>query len=195
MTCISMNIESTIAEAMKMVREGNGEQAVGLLENSAKYGNPELFSLLGKIMEEGMGGVRNCERAVSYYKEGLERGDRKMSPVRLGRLYLTGDCVEADPAKARELFLVAEQEGECLGAFGVGLSYTLFGKTSKDYKKGREAYVRSLRCGNLLSIGLLGENYQRDGRKVAGLILRFIGSCITIPLVLIFPRSRLVKSL
>lgn len=190
-----VDTETAISKAMERFKQGEYNEALGLLEERARSGNPELFALMGKMMEGDHEREPNCERAIAYYREGIERGDRRVSPVRLARLYLIGECAEHNPNKARELFLIGEQEGECLGSFGLGLTYTRHAQNMDDYKKGRAAYLRALRCGNFLAIGLIGESYQREGRWLTGLFIRMVGATVTLPLIVFLPKSRFVRTL
>ncbi len=190
-----MNSNEALVEATRLIDRGETASAVAFVEHAAHDGDPELYSFLGKLMEGGSGAGRNCERAISYYQRGIERGDRRFCPVRLGRLYLTGDCVERDFEKARDLFLVGDLEGDALGSFGLGMAYTLGANSEGDLRKGREAYRRALLRGNLLTIGLIGGNYQKAGCVWRGIALRVAGAIISLPIALAFPRSRFVKSL
>jgi len=185
----------SIEEGMQFLREGKVDQAVETLERAAHLANPEIFALLGKLMEVDEYGIRDCTRSISYYELGIKHGDRKVSPVRLGRLYLTGECVERDLYEAVRLFQVAANEGETLAFLGLGMALTLSAKNKEEFQRGRGAYFQALVRGNLLSIGLIGESYQREGAVIRGLLIRSMGTVISIPCVMIMPHSEMVKSL
>lgn len=185
----------SIEEGMHCLHQGKVDQGIEVLERAARLSNPEIFSLLGRLMETEEYGERDCARAISYYQLGIKHGDRKVCPVRLGRLYLTGDCVSQDFPAAVDLFHTAAMEGYELAFLGLGMAYTFGAKSGNDFQQGRGAYLQALRRGNLLSIGLIGDNYQRQGAVLRGLCLRFLGAVVSFPFVLVMPNSSMVKSL
>lgn len=184
--------QTALTKGMGLVKIGRLGEGLEIIHNEALRGNPELFAILGKILEEKETIPDHISRAIEYYNEGIERGDRAVSPVQLGRIYI---FKRPDKNKAEKLFRIAENEGEYMANFGLGLTYSVLGKDSQDYKKAREFYFRSLKSGHLLSLGLIGESYQKDGQWLKGIFYRVLGAIVCFPIIVFNSNSRCVKML
>jgi TPR repeat protein len=92
------------------------------LEESAKQGDAEAQSELGRSYANGDGVVLDFNKAVVWFKKGAEQGVAKAQSG-LGACYLNGQGIEKDPKKAVLWFEKAAKQGFALGQYNLGGCY------------------------------------------------------------------------
>jgi hypothetical protein len=89
------------------------QAAAGWFERAAAQGNSNALNSLGFIYENGCGSSPSADivKALHYYRAAAEKNDAK-GQMNLGRVYLEGIGVKADPVEAYKWFYLAQRNGE-----------------------------------------------------------------------------------
>ena len=85
-------------------------KAFSYFEISANMGNADALNYLGIIFNNGLSKSKDIEQAIKYYKQAIEKGDRRYAPVNLGYIYYN-ELAYKDDAKAYSYFKIAEENG------------------------------------------------------------------------------------
>ncbi len=65
-----MSLDQTaLIKGMGLVRKGRLDEGLEIIHNEALRGNPELFAILGKILEEKETIHGHISRAIEYYNK------------------------------------------------------------------------------------------------------------------------------
>ena len=85
-------------------------KAFSYFEIAANMGNADALNYLGIIFNNGLSKSKDIEQAIKYYKQAIEKGDRRYAPVNLGYIYYN-ELAYKDDAKAYSYFKIAEENG------------------------------------------------------------------------------------
>jgi hypothetical protein len=86
----------------------NGKKAIEMYAKAAKQNGQSNYSI-GKIYQEGLGGVtKNIKEAIKYFEMACEAGSSSAF-FDLGKIYAEGNEVTKNIIKAKELFTIAKE--------------------------------------------------------------------------------------
>ena len=94
---------------------------------------------MGLYAENGFVAEKDYEKAVQYYEEGINEGD-KYSAANLAKMYCDGVGVEVDYEKALEYYMLALVRGDDLAFAAIGHMYEYGDGVKKDLKKAISYY-------------------------------------------------------
>lgn len=189
------DIYRDLREILEKIKGCQYEEGISDLERLAGEGRPEIYALVGRVVEEKDASPSRLNKAKKIYQKGIRKGDREDCAVQLGRLYLNEGTGEISVKRAIVYFRMAERSGYWKGSFGLGLVYGMRGESKEDINRGISYFYRSLKRGNLISLSLMGAVLQRRGYYVSGAALRVIGFMVCLPFLVFACNSRLVKTL
>jgi TPR repeat protein len=144
----------------KEVPQPPPQSTVALLEGAAENGNAEAMFKLGKLYDEGSGGVaQDYAKARVWYEKASEKGDM-YAMNNLGHLYDLGLGVAPDYAKARDWYEKAADKGDDFAMFNLGSLYeTKDHSMAPDYSKARVWYEKAADKGHVVAMVKLGKLY------------------------------------
>lgn len=102
--------------------EGKYLTALSLAQDAAAKGDPQAYTLIGRIYAEGTGVSRDPVKAAEAYDKAAALGDVP-GMVSLAVMLAAGKGVEKNRDKAAELFERAAQTGDPLANYNLGLLF------------------------------------------------------------------------
>lgn len=93
------SVASSMQEAVRHLRDGDGQAAVRLWRPLAEKGNTDAAYNLGMVYQHGDGVAKDETEAVKWFRVAAEKGDRQ-AQQQLGVMILHGRGVPADPVEA-----------------------------------------------------------------------------------------------
>ena len=99
-------------------KRGNYSKALIFFMDATEYDNPESFSMVAYMFENGYGVDKNYVKAVKFYEKGCIYGSF-VSCNNLGVLYERGYGVEKDWRKAEKLYKKSCDKGYDLGCLNL----------------------------------------------------------------------------
>lgn len=139
-------------KASKLIKEGNKKGALCTLKKLAQRGEMAAYKNIGKIYENGGGGVpQDFNKAFYWYKKAVDVADDRYGYTSLGRMYYFGRGVEKDLSKAFWYYLEASNSGSSESSHFLATMYRLGEYVPKSYLKARWYYFKSAKEGNLFS--------------------------------------------
>ncbi|MBF0323225.1 MAG: sel1 repeat family protein [Magnetococcales bacterium] len=105
------NQEKDFQEAVVALKSGYANMAYSLFLHIAEKDDPRAQFLVGRMLEEGQGVVRDPLKAAQWYRRAAQQGHAE-SQARLGFLYLGGTDVPQDNNEALKWFQTAAQENQ-----------------------------------------------------------------------------------
>ena len=131
-------------------------RALDELEVARRAGYVASATLLGWIYREGVFGGRNLIKALSYYKEAVERGD-PAAMVQMAYIYRMEEFGVEDDAKAFSLYSLAARKQFPSAMLAVGEYYSEGTVVQKDCNQAIKSFGESAKLGNVKAIdSLLG---------------------------------------
>jgi hypothetical protein len=100
---IAPNADADLYRAAMLHKGGETPAAIAIWQKWAQQGNVDAAYNLAVIHQHADGVSQNFAEALRWYRQAAERGD-KVSQVQLGLMYMNGEGVPADEAKAHEWF-------------------------------------------------------------------------------------------
>jgi uncharacterized protein len=134
-------------------------KVVPLVQRGCEGGDGDSCATLGMLHQEGVGLVKDPERATYFFKRGCSASS-KLGCVLLGEAYLDGRGVDKDPERAAELFTMACQAKDSAACDREAKLYFLGEGVKKDEPKGIELLGRACDLGSAGSCLVLGLRYQ-----------------------------------
>ena len=139
--------------------------ASGKLKDAAKAGNSHAQFLVGLMMFSSE--EKNKNEGIRLMETAAEAGDVDVQMM-LAYLYLTGEDIDRDPAKARALFEKAAAAGNPKAQFLLGkLYYKGEGGVAEDEEKARELWEKAAAAGDDYAQTWLGILYYEGEGGVA----------------------------
>jgi TPR repeat protein len=129
------------------------------LEHAANLSNVAAMNYLGFLYHQGIGVIRNAERAVSLYQRSVEQGD-SAAIFNLSVCYHRGEGVEQDWNKAAELYQQAVEQGNREAMFNLGVCYEKGEGVGQDWSKAVDLYQRAIEQGDSAAMFNLGVCYD-----------------------------------
>lgn len=174
----------SITELLSLIREAGSDNAIAEIEKRGRLGDPDIFDLLGRIYLNGYGQMaQDCDKAIKYYSEGIDRGAKILCPLGLANAYYFGLCVKQNYEKAFELTRrVAVNERDWIAASRLALMYEWGHGCSKDLKKAANWMYISWKSGSFIALAHYGRILAKDGRIFIGNLIR-IGSWFLLPII------------
>lgn len=114
--------EEVQGAAYSAFEEGKFLTALSLAQDAAARGDPQAYTLIGRIYAEGAGVARDDVKAAEAYDKAAELGDVP-AMVSLGVMLAAGQGVTKDRAKAADLFERAARTGDPLANYNLGLLF------------------------------------------------------------------------
>ena len=118
--------EATPAELQRAAydafEEGKYLTALSLAQDASAKGDPQAFTLIGRIYGEGTGVSRDPAKAAAAYEKAAELGDVP-AMVSLASMLASGKDVAKNRDKAAELFERAALTGDPLANYNLGLLF------------------------------------------------------------------------
>jgi uncharacterized protein len=112
---------ATLMLAASLPASGFDGVETAQIRKLAEAGNADAQSKLGVLYAQGMGGFpRDKKEAASWYRRSADQGD-PLGQWNLAFLYVKGEGVEADYAKARGLFRKAAETGFVNAQYDLGM--------------------------------------------------------------------------
>ena len=185
----------SLTAILTKIRGGQYEEGLHDLEKLASDGRPEIYALVGRVIEEEDPSPDRLNKAKKVYRRGIRKGDREDCAVQLARLYLNKEAGDLAKKRAIIYFCMAERSGYWKGAFGLGLVYGVRGESKEEMSRGIGYFYSSLKRGNLISLSLMGTVLQRRGYYVTGALFRMFGLMACLPFLVFASNSRFVKTL
>ena len=108
--------------AYSAFEEGKFLTALSLAKDAAAGGDPQAYTLMGRIYAEGSGVPRDKAKAAEAYGKGAELGDVP-AMVSYAVMLAEGDGVEKNRDKAAEYFEKAARTGDALANYNLGLLF------------------------------------------------------------------------
>lgn len=108
--------------AYSAFEEGKYLTALSLAEDAAKHDDPQAYTLIGRIYQEGTGVSRDTAKAAEAYGKAAELGDVS-GTVSLAVMLASGLGVTKDRVKAAALFERAALTGDPLANYNLGLLF------------------------------------------------------------------------
>lgn len=102
--------------------EGKYLTALSLAQDAAGRGDPQAYTLMGRIYSEGTGVSRDPVKAAEAYDKGAALGDVS-AMVSLAVMLASGNGVEKNRDKAAEMFERAALTGDPLANYNLGLLF------------------------------------------------------------------------
>ncbi|MVX35505.1 tetratricopeptide repeat protein [Myroides sp. LoEW2-1] len=121
--------------------ESDYEKALYLYELAAERGNLSGIEMAGRYNRYGYTGEAYPEKALAYYRRGVEEFGSDYCRVELAMMLTNGEGTEANAAEAEKLYLEALDNGYIYAAMRLGLIYE-DGYLGEAYpEKAREYYA------------------------------------------------------
>jgi uncharacterized protein len=102
--------------------DGRYVTALAAAKEAAAQGQPAAHTLVGRILNEGLGVPRDAKGALEWYRKGAELGDAN-AQLALGLLYVRGEGVPADPEVAAQWFEKSAALGNAKANYNLGVMY------------------------------------------------------------------------
>ncbi|MGH1351750.1 MAG: SEL1-like repeat protein [Methyloligellaceae bacterium] len=96
--------------------------AIKEAKKAAERGEPQAFTLLGRIYSDGLGVAQNYQQAASWYQKGAGKGDVD-SQFALAVLLAKGRGIEQNYQLAADLFQQAAKQGHAEAQYNLALIY------------------------------------------------------------------------
>jgi|GEM_PF-3506429 len=128
--------------------------------DQAKRGDAEGQFRLGRMYEQGRGGLLKDEkRAAEWYRKAAEQGNAR-GQIALGRLYEAGLGVARDAKAALAWYRKAAEQGDAEGQFNLGRAYeTALGMWFGNPKEALLWYGKAAHQGHVAAQAKLGDLY------------------------------------
>lgn len=117
-----MTPAETQGAAYAAFEEGKFLTALSLAQDAAAKGDPQAYTLIGRIYAEGSGVSKDLTKAAEAYGHAADRGDVS-AMVSLAVMLASGQGVEKNRDKAAELFEHAARTGDPLANYNLGLLF------------------------------------------------------------------------
>jgi TPR repeat protein len=108
--------------AYSAFEEGKYLTALSLANDAAAHGDPQAYTLIGRIYAEGAGVSRDPAKAAEAYGKAADLGDVP-AMVSLAVMLASGEGVAKDRARAADLFERAAMTGDPLANYNLGLLF------------------------------------------------------------------------
>lgn len=102
--------------------QGQYLTALKLAEEAANRGEPQAYTLMGRIYADGLGVKKDDAKAAEYYRRAAQMGDVQ-GTFALGLIYAEGRGVQKDRRAAAELFEKAALTGHAEANYNLGLLF------------------------------------------------------------------------
>lgn len=169
--------EEQYRKAMSLLPAGDNARndALSLLRLAADQGYFPARTALGTVYEQGIGVMRDPQKAIDWYKKAADQGDW-VAQFSLGRIYFAGDGVIRDTAEAKKWLEKAALDPRDSGAsFYLGLLHDEGQGTATDDPQARKWYRQSAARGNPFAMEwlavLLLKGDQKDKEEALVLLL------------------------
>ncbi len=96
--------------------------AIKEAKKAAERGEPQAFTLLGRIYSDGLGVAQSYQKAVSWYQQGAGKGDVD-SQFALAVMLAKGTGIEQNYQLAADLFHQAAKQGHAEAQYNLALIY------------------------------------------------------------------------
>jgi len=116
----------------KLPTHDGSKEELEQLRHFVKKGKGWSMALLAERYKDGAGVTQSWKQAAHYYKMGVDHGDVS-SMVGLGILYTTGESVEQDVEKGKELWMRAAAFGEITSIKNLKTMDKIEGKTTPSF--------------------------------------------------------------
>lgn len=126
------NAQSTVAQALDLVRDGQYDAAHDIFIQLASTGDGEAMYHLGAMNHSGLGGSGNMEQAVHWYVQAVKAGHAE-AKFALGSLYYKGKGVPEDLARALALFTDAADAGVLAAQYNLAMMHASGLAHTEDY--------------------------------------------------------------
>ncbi len=158
--------------AYEAFEEGRYLTALKLAMQQAGKGEPQAFTLIGRIHAEGLGVPRDLVKAAQWYAGGAERGDRD-SQFALALQLVQGQGIRRDAKQAADLFNAAAIQGHSQAQYNLGLLYAAGNGRPEDMTRAAFWFEKAARQGvaraqyDLGSLYRAGAGIKQDKAKAA----------------------------
>lgn len=125
------------------------QRALTLLTSAAEFGNVQAMSMLGDLYKKGIPGVLPPDLSESFrlYSRAADKGLLD-AQGNLGVLYINGQGVERDPAKAVELFKDGAERGNAFCAYSYAMCLQGGVGVTANPELAQSFYIRAAEGGN-----------------------------------------------
>lgn len=183
-------------KATELIKEGDKKEALWILKKLAQKGEVAAYKNIGKIYENGGGGVpQDFNKAFYWFKKAVEIADDRYGYTSLGRMYYFGRGVERDIGKAFWYYREASNSGSPEASHFLATMYRLGEYVGKSYLKARWYYFKSLREGNLFSYLGLASMEREEGNRLRSYCYRGVAFFSGLRLFIKDPKSKRLKTM
>ena len=120
-TALPPPVGETAAAAYELFDQGRFLSALATAVKAVQQkGEPEAYTLIGRIYEEGLGVGRNAEVAIEWYAQGAELGDLN-AQFSLGLMYAEGRGAAKNLARAAAAFEASAKQGHQVAQYNLGM--------------------------------------------------------------------------
>lgn len=171
--------------AYSAFEEGKFLTALSLAQDAAARGDPQAFTLIGRIYSEGTGVSRNDAKAAEAYGRGAELGDVNAMVSYAVMLAAGSPEVKQDRTRAAEYFERAAMTGDALANYNLGLLFLRGqGKPENPYRAAqhiRYAAEKNLPSAqyDLAAMYQSGTGVPNDGLEAANWMSKAAASGLT----------------
>ncbi len=102
--------------------EGRYVEALKLAQAAAAKNEPQAYTLIGQIYEQGLGAAKDDVKAAEAYAQGAALGDYN-AQFQIGMMLLQGRGIKKNPDKAVSFLELAAQKNHVLANYNLALVY------------------------------------------------------------------------
>lgn len=173
--------EGLLEGGIAAAKEGDYKTAFKLFSKSCDQGNPAGCFAIGTMYMNGVGILKNIQKAQRYYEMGCSGGDATAC-ANLAMIYdYQKDADANDKEKAAQLYMTGCQGGDVLACNNLAWMYANGEGVPKDYFKSLQYYKYACEAGSDLgcyNLGLMTNTnniYGVDKAKLGIVDLNYLG--------------------
>lgn len=134
------------------------QNIIDALEHAANLSDTFAMYYLGFFYQQGIGVVRNIEKAIDLYQKAADKGN-SAAMVNLGVCYEKGKGADKNSFKIIELYRNAAELGESEAMVNLGSCYLNGRHIERDFDKAFAFYQLAVERGNSMAMDYLGFCY------------------------------------
>ncbi len=151
-------LAATTDPAYAAFDQGKYILAIKEAKKAASRGEPQAYTLLGRIYSEGLGVPRNLQEAARWYQQGAGKGDVD-SQFALALMLAQGKGLARNDALAADLFQQAADKGHVEAQYNMALIYSDGLGRTQDHSQAAKYLKLAAQNGNVKAQYDLGTFY------------------------------------
>ncbi len=122
--------------------EGRYVEALKLAKEAAAKNEPQAYTLIGQIYEQGLGAIKDEVKAAEAYAQGAALGDFN-AQFQIGMMLLQGRGINKNPDKAVSFLELAAQKNHVLANYNLALIYVEGETRPQDFAKAAQYFEKA----------------------------------------------------